>query len=150
MSGVVVNDFSSSRTNVFACLFLAFAALGYFKVILAQDYLRGKFWANVALEMLKNSRPISATVQVNFTVNAYIMTWFVPMRESSRKLFETYRLGMKVGDFTMSMYALGLSLRYSLLEGTNLSLISRSLKENLKKMVSSALDSIMTFAKSSF
>jgi len=85
--------------------------------------------------MLKNSRPISATVQVNFTVNAYIMTWFVPMRESSRKLFETYRLGMKVGDFTMSMYALGLSLRYALLEGENLSLISRSLKENLKKMM---------------
>ncbi len=121
--------------SVFFCV-AAFAGFGYFKVILAQDYLRGKFWANVALEMLKSSRPISATIKVNFTVYAYIMTWFVPMQESSRKLFATYQLGMKVGDFTMSMYALGLSLRYLLLEGENLSLISRSLKENLRKMVS--------------
>ncbi len=126
------------------CFVLAFATFSHFYITISQDYSRAKFWANVALEILKNNAPTSAMVRVKWIVNTFIMTWFVPLKDSSRNLFSAYKMGMKVGDFTLSMFALGLSTRIGLFAGENLSLISQSLEKNTKEMVSLLLKSFNT------
>lgn len=112
-----------------------------------QDYDRGKFWAYNALEMLDLSRPKSATVRVLWILHGHILIWFIPPKQAIKKLFSTYQLGMKIGDFTLSMYSLGVATRFALFEGENLALVCRLLEENLKKMVSSCMESY--FFKSS-
>ena len=37
--------------------------------------------------------------------------WFLPLKESARQLFETYKIGMTVGDTDSAMFAL-VSLQY--------------------------------------
>lgn len=114
--------------------FLAFAGFGLFNIFIQQNYNGGKYWADVSLKMV-TSRAESATVRVKWIVYGQIEIWFLPPKQSIQELFSTYQLGMKLGDFSNSMYPLGLSLRFALFEGENLSLLSHSCSENLKKMV---------------
>ncbi len=61
--------------------------------------------------------------------------WFTPLKETSRRLFETYQLGMKLGDFRTAMFSLNLSTRFAVFEGENLHLLSYSIGGHLKNMV---------------
>ncbi|KAL7469599.1 hypothetical protein ACHAXS_009844 [Conticribra weissflogii] len=137
------DDVLETGINLFCCLNFnipqsppgPMEIVGSFSSTAKVDYSRAKFWGNVALEILKNNAPTSATVRVIWIVNAFIMAWFVPLKDSSRNLFSTYNMGMKLGDFTLAMFALGLSTRIGLFEGENLSLISQSLERNMKMMM---------------
>jgi len=113
----------------------AFAGFGYFHIVFKQDYVRGKYWADVALRILKQKRAISATVRVEWLVHGHILMWFSPLKETSRKLFETYHLSMQVGDFRTAMFSLNLSTRFAVFEGENLQILSRSIGSNLKNML---------------
>ncbi len=101
-----------------------------------QDYIGGKYWAAVALEILKQAPPASITVRANWIVHGLVMVWSVSLKETKRKLFDTYQLGMKIGAFSTSMYPLCFCSRIALLEGENLTLLSHSCLEDLKMMVS--------------
>jgi len=70
------------------------------------------------------------------------MVWSVPLKETKRKLFDAYQLGMKIGAFSASMYPLCFCSRIALLEGENLTLLSQSVTLDLKMMVIFFLDSI--------
>jgi len=62
------------------------------------------------------------------------MVWSVPLKETKRKLFDAYQLGMKIGAFSASMYPLCFCSRIALLEGENLTLLSQSVTLDLKMM----------------
>lgn len=114
---------------------LAFANFAYFNIVMKQDYTGGKHWATVALEILNQAPPSSITVRVNWIIHGLVMVWSVPLKETKRKLFDTYRLGMKIGAFSTSMYPLCFCSRIALLEGENLALLSQSGVLDLKMLV---------------
>ncbi|KAL7465825.1 hypothetical protein ACHAXS_006140 [Conticribra weissflogii] len=125
----------SMRNNFFAAeTAVAFAGFGLFNIFIQQNYNNGKYWADVALKIV-TSRAQSVTVRVKWIVYRQIMIWFLPLKQSIKELFSTYQLGMKLGDFSNSMYPLGLSTRFAVFEGENLSLLFRSCSDNLKKMI---------------
>ena len=75
-------------------------------------------------------------VRARWLIFGHLMFWFTPLKQSVRNLRKTCELGMKLGDVTNAMFTLGLQHRFSLFEGENLSLLSHSYDESLKKMVS--------------
>mmetsp|Transcript_5250 Transcript_5250/g.10776 ORF Transcript_5250/g.10776 Transcript_5250/m.10776 type:complete len:1536 (-) Transcript_5250:31-4638(-) len=123
------NEFFETESAV------AFAGFGYFHIALKQDYEKGKYWAKIALEILKQTRPSSATVRARWMLYGHIMLWFIPLKEAARKLFATNQLGMKLGDFKTAVSALTLSTNIALLEGENLLLLTRDRFSEMKKVV---------------
>ncbi len=137
------------RNELFLCVgvtmfILAFAGFGYFHIALKQDYEKGKYWANIALEILKQTRSSSATVRARWMLYGPLMMWFMPLKESGRKLFATYQLGMKLGDFKTAVSALTLSTNFALLEGENLLLLARERFSDMKKVVRDLLSSSLS------
>ena len=72
------------------------------------------------------------------TLYGFLLFWFIPHREVAGILLDTYEAGMRVGDVDTAMYALCLSMRFSLFAGVNLSLLSKSYEKSLTQMVSNS------------
>ncbi|KAL7462203.1 hypothetical protein ACHAXS_002590 [Conticribra weissflogii] len=113
---------------------MAYAGFGYFNIMLRNDFESGKYWANVALELLKQYAT-STTARVKWIIQSQIMIWFIPLEDSRRNLLEISKTSMTLGDFLTEIYALRISSRCAFLGGENLSIFSQSNTEILKKTI---------------
>jgi len=102
--------------------------------MLRNDFKSGKYWANVALEMLKQYT-ISTAARVKWIIHAQIMIWFIPLEDTRRNLLEIAKTSMKLGDFLTEIYAIRLSSRCAFFGGENLSIFSQLNIRNLKNTV---------------
>jgi len=111
----------------------AFVVYGVFQIFLREDFQEGKRWGDIALTIMDANSTYSPLVLYGF-----LRVWFIPHQEVANLLHSTYEAGMRSGDVDNAVTALGVSMRFSLLGGMNLSLLSQAYDKNLKQIVQDA------------
>jgi len=135
----------------------AFAAFATMKIFLAGDYDGGRYWANIVRAMTKKLRGMAKS-NMNMETHAHLLLhvavdiWFQPPKEISQNMITYHHNAMKMGQVHIAVAALGVSCRYLLLGGENLSLLQqlyddkfRLVAKHSKSFVAKymALDSIL-------
>ena len=119
----------------------AFATFGTLKIFLAGDYAGGQYWASVARAMEKKHQSIiksnmNMETHANLILVIAVDIWFQPPREVSRNLVTYHHNAMRTGQVHIAMAAFGMSCRYLLLGGENLSLLQQSYDDQIRLVVS--------------
>jgi len=105
-----------------------------------ENFEEGRRWGDIALEMLDAN-----LVFTPFVLYGFLLFWFIPHQEAANALFSTYEAGMRSGDVCNAMYALTVSMRFSLFGGMNLSLLSQAYSKHLKQIVSTLFYNVNPF-----
>jgi len=108
-----------------------FAIFGYFKVFLEGDLAEGKRWGDLAIAVLENSNG-NTSGRTRVYLYGFLYFWYIPIQETSRRLYETYTLSMCCGDVDSAMIALGLDWRCQFFGGGKLSVVHSNYVEYMK------------------
>lgn len=112
----------------------AFVIFGYFKVYL-EGIEEGQEWGNLALSIIGNSSS-NASARARMYLFGFLYFWYIPIRETRCRLYETYIIGMRCGDIDRAIYALALEWRCQFFGGEKLSIVKSNYEEYMKIFVS--------------
>lgn len=79
-----------------------------------------------------------ASVRARMYLFGFLYFWFIPMKETCHRLYETYTIGMRCGDVDSAMFALGLEWRLHFFSGEKLSILKAKYEETVILFVSSS------------
>jgi len=111
----------------------SFVIFGYFKVYLKQNLDEGHKWGKLAHRMLETSRGY-ASVRARMYLYGFLLFWFIPIKESCLRLYETYAIGMRCGDVGSAMYSLFFAWVCQFYGGEKLSIVKANYKEYMKSI----------------
>mmetsp|Transcript_29949 Transcript_29949/g.63074 ORF Transcript_29949/g.63074 Transcript_29949/m.63074 type:complete len:1665 (-) Transcript_29949:98-5092(-) len=114
-----------------------FATFGALKIFIAQDYDSARKWSTV-VRALEQKHESMVKNKLNMVTHAYLFLhvsidiWFQPPMEIAKNLEMHHRKAMRLGQVHIAMCALGMSCRYKLLGGENLSLFTLSYNDHFR------------------